>query len=334
VTFIFNDGTGSTVNITTGSFSALMFRLKELLKTAGWVHEASSDGTNVSNTTGNANDQITGTEFTTNNAWWVGADPNGRTWIFRRGASDGSWMVVYVPLDAAGAKQVKTANGTTAAVPTYTTQQVMVGTLPNTTAAWATGAGNRWALAADNQAPYGTYMVGWSAAGAPNTAGGIWIVDPLARGTYKSNDADPYVFHVRTSSGSGLLQAGIATDTTGPLAYYRKGLTGEAWLTHQGMVLAMLQGGSTLAVAAPADFGLNPYNPREEDCIPIVYGRRAGVTGTVQQAAGFKGHSSLMRWRSCNYPTGFLLKRKVANDRIVIGDVTLPWDTTVTAISY
>lgn len=347
--WIFNDGTGTTVNITGASTAALVFRLKALLKLAGWVIQASSDGTNVSNTPGNANDQITtDTEMGTNHAWFVIAQPaiprgigypGNRQIIIRRGTSDTTWLIAYVPANTDGTIQASTANGTTAAIPTYATTQIQVGTLPDTTATWSGHTSRRITIAAENAAPYCWFFLTWPTGGGAPDAGALLLFDVVKPGTYDPLDIDPAVLYMTENSGVSLTQTGGATclgsssssgTSHGPKAYVRRGMSGETYTVH-GLAAYAVQDGSTLVVAVPAGVGRNVYGSAKELPLPAYYITGGITSGTAGgdvggQPASVKGESYLMSWRMGGYPIGTMLTRHTPGDRCVYGDVTLPHD--------
>jgi hypothetical protein len=345
--YLFNNGS-STLMLTVASSGALMYALKELLKAAGWEVQASSDGINVSNTAGNANDQITSAvEMNTSNAWFVikqpdqrgGHGPGGRQFIFRRGASDANWLVAYVPRQAesaGGGAQAPTANGTTAAIPTFTATHALVGTLPDTAGAFFSAASSRrWQLCAQDADPFGFYMIGWTT-GAPGTGGvttpGALLFDPLEPGTFDEDDQDPYAIYCVGTAASGtpftfngsFAASPSAPNTTlglTPGAYYRKGLTREGFYPHTALPLM-----DTVRSA----YGLNPIDPKREQSLPVIYGRRCISGTTTTERTQIKGQSMFARWKAAGVPTGSRFSRGgISNNRIVVGDVTLPWDPSV-----
>lgn len=344
--YLFNNGS-STLMLTVASGGAVIYELKELLKAAGWEVQASSDGTNVSNTAGNANDQITSVaEMNTNNAWFVIKQPDqrgghgrgGRQFIFRRGTAENNWLIAYVPRQsdsAGGGAQAPTATGNTTAIPTFTTTHALVGTLPDTATGFFSGASSRrWQLCAQDTDPYGFYLLGW-ATGTPGTGGvisaGVLVFDPLEPGTFDEDDQDPYAIYCVNSSATGtpfayngsLTQNPAAPNTTlglTPAAYYRKGLAREGFYPHAALPLQS---------SAPSIYGLNPIQPLRELSLPVIYARRNTGAGTTE-GAQIKGQSMFMRWKSAGLPTGARFSRGgVLNNRIVVGDVTLPWDPSV-----
>jgi hypothetical protein len=333
--FIFNDGSGSTLDMVAATaFGSAVYRLKELLKLAGWVHEASSDGTNVSNTSGNANDQIgSAAEMRTANAWFVLSQPaiasgigspGNRQIIIRQGSGGTVYLIVYVPPNTDGTKQAKTANGTTTAIPTYATSQPICGTLPDNASNWNSSsvASNNFVIGADNAPPYGWYFASFTtAAGDASNASPLWM-DFMVPGSYDVADLDPCVIGcVHPSNGWLESIVGSPDTVSSPSFYQRYGLAGSTFV--QGCMLSYRSGSS---VVVPAMLGRGQFSPLKESQLPLFYAYAALGNGPNNQAAGLKGMSYMLRWRNGGYPLGTLLTRVAAGDRAVIGDVEVPWD--------
>ena len=360
--FIFADGSGTTLDIAPGSPGKTIYRLKELLKTAGWTHEASSDGSNVSNTSGNANDQITAdTEMDTANAWIVLSQPaiargigypGNRQLILRRGTTTGLWLFSYVPAASDGTKQAKTANGTTAAIPTFTTSKIFHGTGPDTGIVWcATSASRRFIMGADNAAPYGFYCFGYLATinqAQYTQVGGHLFMDFVQPSSMDPRDQDGAVVWashdncgLQASGEQGGLGCPLASSNgAGPGFYVRKNLTGETWVYGGALAYALTNGSGTLMLAVPGGIGRSPYGTDLVDPqLPFIYASGAenaagaAIADSGNSPACIKGDSYMLGWRMGAYPLGFLLKRHTAGDRAVIGELTVPWDgSTVPAV--
>lgn len=337
MSFVFHTGAAATANVTFAN-SDWAWLLKELLKACGWEIQASSDGANVSNTPGNGNDQITSAaEMNTNNAWYVIKQPaisrgwgrkGGRQFIIRRGTGSTSWMIAYVPLDASEVAQAPTANGTTSAVPTFTTRHALVGTLPDTTAAFGSGGGggtHRLLIGANNQAPYGFYLGAWDNTGAVN--GGMFLFDPLEPDSVDADDEDPYV--VCATNTNGWHYQGLASITVGPQAFYRKGLSGEGFFPIAAAFYATYRTQDQRAI--PRDVGRD-INSKRERTLAVWYLRSGINSSDLYAGVGVKGVSSLWRWKNGSYHTGTRLSEFVDDDRFVLQDVILPWDPSITPV--
>lgn len=327
----YGDGTATT-NLTPATSGEAIFKLKELLKTAGWVVQRSGDGTNFQSSAGNANDVITtAAEMNTSTAWFIILDPSGkRMLMFQKGASTGQWKVGYIYPVAGAAQTLSSGSATVASTPS-TGAEVLKGTgaYPYTQAAWFSGTDGtyRCSIGADNAAPYGFYVACWTTSTASTlTSGGAFFFDPMLSGSYPSEDVDPVVLYCpQTTSQSdspwlavSLSSEAVAASDDNPVkGYLRKELTGGAWVSISAMQLCT----ANPSIVFPAGAGSNPHNLKD-DGVPIVYAR----LGTLPTPCGYKGVSSFIRWVSANRATGQALTVSSTRDRVVVGHVSLPWD--------
>lgn len=101
MSWLMNDAVGYTYNLSHTSGAASMFRLKELLKYAGWTVLSSSDGLSYNS----SGDQIThagsGAGGMENNyAWFRITDPGAvREYLFQRQTNHYTWISQYSALD-------------------------------------------------------------------------------------------------------------------------------------------------------------------------------------------------------------------------------------------
>jgi hypothetical protein len=64
--------------------------------------------------------------------------------------------------------------------------------------------------------------------------------------------------------------------------------------------------------------------------LPVIYARRCISGTTTTERTQIKGQSMFARWKAAGVPTGSRFSRGgISNNRIVVGDVTLPWDPSV-----
>ncbi len=331
MSWIFNTGSEDTVNFASNT-SQWAWLFKELLKSLGWEIQASSDGTNVSNTPGNGNDQIgSAGEMNTNNAWYVIKQPTtgfthwgragGRQFIVRRGTGVTSWLIVYVPLDDNEAAQTPTANGTTTTIPTFTKSVALLGTLPDTTTAFVSNASTlRYMIGAMDSAPWGFFMTGWNTSGGDESG---LIFDPLMPDSVNPLDEDPYI--VCATSANGIFSRGVMTDGTGSFkGYYRKGRSDEQFVTIPANCYACDSGAGQLNYVIPNALGRDPYD-KYDRTLPGWYIRPVNRGNTDQLYGIIKGESSIWRWTAGAYVNGTRRTEGVLNDRVVAGDVTVPW---------
>lgn len=304
-----------------------------------WEHAASSDGTNVSNTVGNANRQITSVaEMNTNHAWWdyrqkttnfgSWGRKGGRHIICRRGTTATSWLIVYVPLDTNEAEQTATAAGTTTTIPVYTTRFALVGTLPDTTAAFFTSSANaRAVIGVQDIAPGGFFSGAWSNDG--NTIGSCLFFDPLAPDTVDPEDEDPYVLAAFTTNA--WLETGLSVPAGGPQCYWRKGLTGELFTSIGAGGIYIKRAGAEVRVL-PRDIGRGPIG-KFERTVPLHYmhGQTDGAD-VYSRCVQYKGDSTIYRWKMGAYVNGVRRSVYKDNDHVVLGDCLVPWNPSITPV--
>lgn len=321
----FDTGAASTAGVAFGN-GEQMWLFKELAKACGAVIQASSDGTNVSNTPGNVNDQITTlAEMNTNHAWFTIKMLDGRIFIVRRGATATSWLVAYVPLDGSNNPQSSTVNGTTSAVPVFTTRFALVGTLPDTTASFcSSGSGARLLVGMDT-ITNAFFMGAWDNTGS--TVGSTFLYDPLEPDTVDPEDQDPVV--VAAFNTAAWLYTGF-NNTTGAQAYWRKNLSGEIF-SPIGAGYYCIRRSSDDVLVIPKDCGRSPYGKWERN-LPLPYIRGGTDGADIYTGVGYKGCSSVFRWKMGAWLNGMRRSHRVANDRIVLGDVILPWPPSVTPV--
>lgn len=293
------------VNQLPGSGAAALYQLKETLKAAGWTVMASGDGLALY---GAASDVIAsgaaGAGGMNNvKAWFRIRMPGStREFTFQRGTNATDLRLKYsvdgftggapsaVQCPSAADEQIALAGGTDAA-PTGTN---FCGTI------------NRVSCWADNAAPYGWGIHGWSAAGATTFA---LVLDAMAAGSYPATDIDPYVLQINQNSpnfGTWADSNNTATHT----CWYAKGLGGASW---QGTYTAAPSYfSSTFVNTLP----VNLSNGKDDD-LPMFYGRPTTY--------GWKGTSHYLRWTSIARANLSTHSTTGVKDRLVIGAATIPW---------
>lgn len=310
---------------TTGAVA--MFNLKELLKTAGWTVMSSSDGT----TYNAGGDQISSgaagaNGMANNNAWFRIRSPAGAgavEYIFQRGTTNLVWR----------GKRSRTA-GFTGGSPsaTQTPSATDEGTfLGGGTDAAPTFAGfhttdntYRWNVGADNASPYGWW------AGAFTTGGGaihaVLAHDPLT-GT-EPTDADQFMGIMACTGQSGYSNAHLTSEVQTATTRF---CFSQA-ISAAPAAGFLLWSGCTLhnniqnALVAPTGLPTNPITTKDE-VFPIVWARRSALA-----TPGYKGVSTIMKWTGTTRTTGDTLSVSSTRDRIIYGDVSLPWDGTVPTV--
>jgi hypothetical protein len=304
-----------------------MYDFKELLKTCGWIHQASGNGNSAfSVTPGNVNDVITlASRFLYTGAWWVGKCPDGqRHVLFQRGTTHLTWRIAY-----------SYSAGFTGGVPSITVpptatdaKDVIGNVTPTYYQLFDTDGLYRLKAMAQDTAPYGFWLFGHTIGlltGGYGPFGSTgFFMDPLKSGSYPASDVDPYVFSAwTTNSGcyaykTNQLSNEVTTPTQGCWAYLKKGLAGEGWASVQGLYYRNIN-----RVVIPG-IGTNPANGKD-DLLPMIYARPAALSAPV----GYKGISSFFQWLSTTRGACETLTKTTARDKIVLGDVVGDWDGTV-----
>jgi hypothetical protein len=322
-----------------------LFRLKEALKSWGWVVQASSDGTTFSNTPGNLNDQITTVaKMGNNNAWFVIKEPStqGRQYGVKHATST-TMIVTYIPLDGSNNTQAASGAGTATALPTYTTQVALHGTLPNTAASsWFSTAGTAYFhIGVDDAAPYSFYMIS-ATVGTGLPEGGCWLRDGMLAGSYPSADVDPYVnflgkTNTVTGSSNALNIRNISYNTGATTynsalcghGYLRKNLSGETYVSIQATWPSTKTASSVSGAVNVNNFGTDSHAGRIYT-MPVVWIR--GTYNSQAVPVGYKGISSFLRWTMLSRSGGTTLTISSTRDRVIFGDINVPWDGSVPRI--
>ena len=310
-----------SVNQLPGSGAAALYALIQHLVSAGWTVRAAGDGISAysaSNGTAVTHSGAGANGFNNYKAWYrlrmPGTDSAPREIVIQRGSNATDARVKYSAGAAfsggsPSATQCSTASneqvlisGGTDALPTGTN---LVGTI------------NRVSMWADNAAPYGFGMVGWSAAGAITFG---LALEPMASGSYPSEDADPYVWavHPNAATFGNVDNAWSNTGVTTTNGWYKYGLTGAAWVGIWATRYAPVAGA---AFAPNASGAANPYSGKDDE-LPLLWGR-----GPALSTPGLKGFGQLMRltWATRPSLSTLSVASAGAKDRLVINQVSIPW---------
>jgi hypothetical protein len=303
-----------------------MAAFKNLLKTCGWTHQASSTGQGGTFTTtpGNANDLITSyySNFYNNYTWWVGKHTDGRSILLMNGTSHAVWRIAY-------SFSAGFTGGTPSATvaPTATDNYDILGGSTSLYYNLFSGDGlQRFKAMAQDSAPYGWWLTAHFPANIGCNTG--LFMDPLVAGSYPAEDTDPYVFGAFTVDyGNIAYTAGMfgreqAAPQFGCRGYLKKGLAGEGFVNIPGMYFR-----NYTRDVFPATLGSNPVNGKD-DFLPIIYARPSALTAPV----GYKGVSSLFKYLTVNRSTLSTLSKTTSRDKLVLGDVVVDWDGTTPEI--
>ena len=302
-----------------------IFNLKQLLKTAGWTVQSSSDGT----TYNASDDQITVSGsgaggMANNNAWFRIRSPDGvgsQEFIFQRGTGNQSWRI----------KRSRTAGFTGGSpgatqTPSATDENLIFGSGSDASPGFLTFFSPdtglyRWNVCADNAAPFG-FWAGSMANGSAQTYTAL-VLDPLIFTV--ATDADQYAVYAslgNTSFTYTTLGSTTGTATTNRMTSQIISATPGSSYAEFGAFRAL----DSINLVLPAALVTNPVNFKES-VFPILLCRHSSLANP-----GFKGMTTIMQFIGTPRTTGSTLSLSTARDRIIYGVVALPWDGTVPVI--
>lgn len=293
--------------------SQAVYKLKEVMKLAGWSTKSSSDGTTF-NSTG---DQITsgnsGADGLANNSAWfrIESPDLQRELCVQRGTTNGVWRVKY----SYSAKFIGGTPGATQ-TPSAADQQFILGggvEATPTFATWfTTDNAYRLHMAANNADGYGVFMFAATASGnSTSIPSGNFLYDPLLSGSFPIEDADPYCFYI----GSGTFTTSDAA--TNSYSYLKKGLAGEGFVNMPWLLITGTGGSNLFPLSAGIDH-INSF----DNMMPLMYGRNSAATAPN----GYKGMSRMVKYNPSTkyYPS--LLSQNASRDLVCAGGLVLPWN--------
>jgi hypothetical protein len=322
-------------SLTPSTGAEAIWFLKETFVAAGYTVVSSSDASTFS-----AGDNLSvATDLANSHAWFLiraplaataSTDYGGvqREWAFQRGTSNRNWRVAY----SYSGSFTGSANTTT--IPDAPDEVRTIGTeypaFGYSTNALPVDAGYRCHIGVDSEEPWGWYIVF-----VPNGGGDPdWalLCDPMASGTFASEDTDPYVFYSGDTSclradpaNSGMAMTVTASDAITPACWFKKGesdelYTGVATLNYSYYDTTQREvtdvGGSTT----------NPHN-NNDDTLPVIWFR--GANGGPSGPRGYKGVSGMLRYAACpvrstadTISTG----ASGSKDLIIFRHFAFPWD--------
>ncbi len=290
-----------------------VYLLKELLKSAGWTVKASSDGTTYNATSDIILSGSSGASGLANNsAWFRIQDPIAqREFVIQRGTSNPVWRVAY------SASSKFTSGGSASVLPTATDQQFIIGSSGATASWFTTDNTYRWHGGADNADGYGFWAAGIAVGGATNP-NHIFLFEPMKSGSYNVLDIDPYIIYTEVT---GAVCQATDFRGTGVNGWARKGFSDETWVNWHGEQIL-----SNVSVEIyPSGVGTNPFNGKDT-LISLVFGRPTrGLSGGIAMG-GFKGIAQNTKWNAIARTTGTTLTIETIRDRIILGDINVPWN--------
>ena len=292
-----------------------MFELKELLVSVGWTVLASGDGLAIY---GAASDVITTGEsgangFANTKAWFRIRHPDGvREFTFQKAANNYQYRIKFslaagftggtpgFDQTASAADEVVLRGAGTDAAPSYVT------VLPTTDGAW------RWKAGADNAAPYNMWAYGHLSGTA--LASGCIQIETLDQ--LQATDGDGTWIRIQTANPVYTqlwLDSGVGNGSA-----FVPAVAPVTW-TSYGAYVYYTDGG----ICIPDRQGADPIT-HSDTLFPIFFGRKSSVANP-----GFKGVSTQMMWSTTGANLGETLSTTPgAKDRIVYGDMNLPWKGT------
>ena len=285
--WITNDGVGSTVNLSHTNGASAVFRLKELLKQAGWTVLMSSDGTTY-NASG---DQITSAGsgaggMDNQDAWFRIEDPASlREYVFQRGIAHYYWLWHYSASDgftggSPDATTIPTASDMQGLGRVEVTSQVMF----PTSGSWITH------IAAQNAAHNGVYA--WWLCCYTTVEKTFFACDAIDS-TTTDNDNDPCV-HIGTDDAptyATMSSTSLSANPDSFRSWMRYGEDDEEW---SGITGLYYTANGTLYVPLPTNnaFILDPHDSDIAVALPIHWMRHTSTANIT----GYKGASKYFMW--------------------------------------
>lgn len=288
-----------SVNLSPATYAATMFTLKEVLKQAGWVVKASSDGSTYNSsgdqiTTGNA-----GAGGMNNSSAWFRiqspAGAGGREFTYQRGTTSSNFRRKV-------SHSVGFVTGGSATVtPSATDEQVLSGAGTDaspTFTAYSTDASYKAHIGADNAAPYDFHLM--TPVNGGGNLGHKFALYTMVAGSYPTEDVAPYIWADHLSLSGGHVFSPLGTTST-PSAngagrgYFKKGLSGEAFV-----VFRTGSYGSATTTFTHIKTVVNPYSGKDEILQMIVW------RASTDSEAGWKGAISInsLAWQGPSRTNG------------------------------
>jgi hypothetical protein len=362
MTFVFNQ------NITPASGADAIFQWKNFMKSTGaggpgWTVVASGDGYGqysnsgdvITNSTISAPPShqygytyyVPGSLYNTQ-AWFVIQQPSStRQFCFQSfgsydighplyDSSSASWRIKYstTGFTVGGSASITPTASTTIDAYTYGAENAAVilgsglGTdaSPSGSTLFYTDGSYRMQMGADAAAPNAFYWFCSTITSTTISSG--FLFDPMASGTAPGGDIDQYVIYYAPSTAFGLVSS-LTTYGSCPSGFIKKNLPGETF-TYIGAAVYSLQAPRNLQQT----IGFMPSNPysNADDLLPVVYMSAPFFLPTnspISSAVlGYKGVSSTLKWCTTNRNNLDLLSVVNPGDRILIGNIALPWNNT------
>lgn len=199
----------------------------------------------------------------------------------------------------------------------------------------------RMHIVADNANPSGfcffTYKKGFGGFAIET----IFMYDPLVANTYPVNEIDPYVIYVdyinNTFDINGFPTKVSVCDLS-RLSNPKTSVSGYLGLTASSdnfvkLAATCYAGGNPQITSDTGYIQLNSYIPNMltsniytnfDDIMHILYAKSFFYNPAAP--SGYKGYSSMMKWMSTRRGNLTLLSSLTSENRIVLGDISIPWN--------
>lgn len=326
MTFIFPNGTGNdgTLGDLCATWADAAYKLKELLKRAGWTVPRSSDGT----TYNAAGDQITSGGSGANGmnnarAWFVIQSPTlTRQFCFQRQATTGantagSWRIKY-------SKGAGFTGGSPAATvtPSATDEQVLIGggtDASPTFGAWTAATDNtlRFQCGADNVAGYSFFCFATTSGAGTVPVGCQFGFDSLVSGP--AGDPDPYAIWLPVNNQGPFIATGNGSGAQIETNLILKGYINLTWGVLQVGAPMTYQSGTAYVQTAQL-LGANLVTGKD-DTVPLFILRAPPLSGP-----NWKGVSSLVKMCFTNRTSLNTATVSTTRDYVHVNGSILPWD--------
>lgn len=299
---------------TTGAEAA--FEMKEVMVTAGWTVMYS--GTGTGGTHGASDLIIDGTVLEGTRAWFRIRHPDGiRELIIQRINGNMLWRVKFSL--AAGFTSAPTGGGSIDEdhTPSATDEEDILGggtdNAPASSAMFGSDGTYQWKVGADDTSPYNVYAFGLP------TGGGIvnatWIIETLSQ--LQITDADGTYIYIKKTTPTYI---NLWSDASGGYCF-APSATPTIWTNYGALIYY-----TDATRIIPSSMGSNPISG-EDELFPVPFGRKAGVSNS-----GYKGISIQLKWTGTSRSSGDTLTVSTTRDRIIFGDISVPWDGSVPVI--
>jgi|SRR5271165_600016 len=304
-------------NVHPANVTDAIFQWKQFMFTIGWTITQSSDGT-----TFGAGDNISSSGSGANGlsnyrAWFVIQQPGStRSLCLQRGNGDIYWRIKY----SVGGFGFGIPSAINVPAGNTNDDNIVFGTGTDNAPRYSSFSSgvNTTQIIADNAAPFGFCFLTYPAGAA--YLGNVIMIDPLIN--LPIQDQDPYIVYVDNTT-SCLKNKGMnGSYSSHARGYFKYGTPSQAFTR---IPAANYYGANKIVI--PAALPVNPINGND-DMFPIFY----ILSGTVSlPSTQYKGVSSLIKWCGTVRACGTLVQIISPGDRVIFGNVSLPWNNTVVA---